>query len=129
MARKRRFGRLRKLPSGRWQARYLGRDGLDRAAPQTFATKAEADRWLSLVEAELQQGRWLDPRRGEVPLGEYAQRWVEERPGLRPRTVELYEGLLRRHLVPQLGRLPLNGIDPARVREWRTALWMRVGPR
>lgn len=85
------------------------RPGLLRAAPQTFPTKGEADRWLALAEVELRQGRWLDPARGEVPLGEYAQRWVVERPGLRPRTVELYEGLLRRHLLPQLGRFSFGG--------------------
>ncbi len=31
MAGKRRFGRVRKLPSGRYQARYRGPDGLDHA--------------------------------------------------------------------------------------------------
>ena len=33
---KRRFGRVRELPSGRWQARYKGPDGIDRPAPRTF---------------------------------------------------------------------------------------------
>ena len=30
-------------PSGRWQARYPGPDGIDRPAPDTFATKTDAD--------------------------------------------------------------------------------------
>jgi hypothetical protein len=33
---KRRFGRVRQLPSGRWQARYLGPDGIDRPADRTL---------------------------------------------------------------------------------------------
>jgi len=33
---RRRFGAIRKLPSGRWQARYQARDGLARPAPRTF---------------------------------------------------------------------------------------------
>lgn len=37
-----RFGRVRKLPSGRWQARYHGPDGVDRPAPATFATLTDA---------------------------------------------------------------------------------------
>lgn len=39
MSKKRRFGRVRQLPSGRWQARYLDPDGVDRTADETFATK------------------------------------------------------------------------------------------
>jgi hypothetical protein len=46
MAGKRRFGRVRELPSGRWQARYKGPDGIDRPAPQTFARKVDAEKWL-----------------------------------------------------------------------------------
>ena len=46
MAARRRFGRVRRLPSGRYQARYLGPDGLDRPAPGTFASKTSAEKWL-----------------------------------------------------------------------------------
>jgi hypothetical protein len=52
-ARKRRFGRVRQLPSKRWQARYLGPDGVDRPAPETFATKRDAELWLSRTELEI----------------------------------------------------------------------------
>ncbi len=43
----RRFGNVRKLPSGRCQARYLGPDGRRRSAPETFDTKKDAERWLT----------------------------------------------------------------------------------
>ena len=33
---RRAFGATRRLPSGRWQASYLGPDGVRRIAPQTF---------------------------------------------------------------------------------------------
>jgi hypothetical protein len=56
MARKRRFGRVRRLPSGRFQARYLGPDGKDRPAPETFATKTDADLWLARKEVEIRDG-------------------------------------------------------------------------
>ena len=55
MARKRRFGRVRRLPSGRYQVRYLGPDGVDRPAPQTFATKREAEVWLTFKEGEIKR--------------------------------------------------------------------------
>lgn len=57
MSGKRRFGRVRRLPSGRWPARYKGPDDINRPAPGTLAAKADAERWLSLAEAE----RWAAP--------------------------------------------------------------------
>ena len=66
-----RFGRVRKLPSGRWQARYPGADGLTAPAPSTFPTKRDAEVWLSVTESDLVQGTWFDPDAGLVPLGEY----------------------------------------------------------
>ena len=36
---RRRFGYVRKLPSGRYQASYLGPDGRRRTAPETFDRK------------------------------------------------------------------------------------------
>ena len=122
MARKRRFGRVRQLSSGRWQARYLGPDGLDRPAPQTFPTKRDAEVWLSVTEAELHQGTWFDPDAGCVPLGEYGERWINERPGLAPKTVVLYEGLFRLHIRPELGPVELSDLTPQRVRAWRRDL-------
>lgn len=122
MGRKRRFGRVRRLPSGRWQARYKGPDGIDRPAPRTFATKAEAERWLALTEAEIVRGDWLDPDIGQVPFADYARSWVSERPNLRPKTIQLYDGLVRLHLAPELGALAVQDITEARVRRWRKNL-------
>lgn len=119
MAAKRRFGRIRGLPSGRWQVRYLGPDGIDRPAPQTFATKARAERWLTLQEAEIIRGDWMDPDAGRVGFGEYAATWIEERPGLRPKTIELYRYLLRQHLLPTFGVMLVADIRESHVRRWR----------
>lgn len=45
----------------------------------TFATQGEAARWLTLVEAEIVRGDWIDPYVGTVPLLEYAEQWITER--------------------------------------------------
>ena len=119
MAGKRRFGRVRQLRSGRWQARYKGPDGIDRPAPQTFASKTGAERWLSVTEAEIIQGDWIDPGAGRVLFGGYARDWIEERPGLRPKTIELYRYLLRQHLEPAFGSRTLADIKEPHVRRWR----------
>ena len=97
---RRRFERVRRLSSGRWQARYPGPDGTDRPAPQTFGTKMSADIWLTSKEAEIRSGDWIDPDAGTVLVPDDGVTWIEERPGLRPKTVRLYSYLLRSHIAP-----------------------------
>lgn len=127
--RRRRFGSIRQLPSGRFQARFPGTDGLLRTAPKTFDTETDAARWLTLTEAEMLRGDWFDWTAGEVPLGRYAAKWIVERAGLAPRTVVMYETLLRRHISPGLGSIELVALTPGRVRAWRTDLLANgVGP-
>lgn len=121
----RRFGNVRKLPSGRHQVRYLGPDGRMRNHPDTFERKGDAERVLSLIEAELIRGEWTDPQRGKVRLGGYAQRWITQRPGLRARTVDLYRWLLGKHIEPYLGDIPIGKITTQVVREWRASLLAR----
>jgi hypothetical protein len=99
----RRFGNVRRLPSGRYQASYLGLDGLRKHAPETFERKSDADRFLALVEIQLGSGDWANPARAKVNLGDYARVWITERPGLRPRTMDLYRWLLAKHIDPYLG--------------------------
>ncbi|MFJ9517822.1 tyrosine-type recombinase/integrase [Kitasatospora sp. NPDC101801] len=118
MARKRTFGRVRKLPSGRWQARYPGPDGIDRPAPKTFGTKKEADDWLAATQTELRVGDWMDPDAGRVIFGPFGKTWITER-GLAERTEQLYLSLLRLHLAPTFEHSALADITPASVRAWR----------
>jgi integrase len=118
----RRFGNVRKLPSGRYQIRYPGPDGRIRTGPDTYERKGDADKALVLIEAQLASGDWTDPDRGKVKLGEYAEAWITERPGLRPRTMDLYRWLLRRHIEPHLGGTPIGRLSTRMVREWRATL-------
>ncbi len=124
---RRRFGSITRLPSGRYRARYPGPDGSSRNAPTTFATKAEADRFLADMDRELHRGTWTDPRLRAVTLAEYAADWLPHRP-LAPRTRELYADLLRMHVLPQLGRYPLGRITPATVRAWHSDRSRSTGP-
>jgi integrase len=122
MAGRRRFGTVRKRESGRWQVRYYGPDGKRRAAPETFARKSDADRHLALLEAQCTQGEWIAPERGKVTVQDYAEKWIAQRPNLRPRTVDLYNWLLRKHITPYLGEMQVGKLDTPTVREWRARL-------
>ena len=64
----------------------------------------------------------MDPDAGRALFGKYASDWIGERPGLRPKTTELYRYLLRRHLSPTFGIRPLAEIREPQVRRWRKDL-------
>jgi integrase len=117
------FGSVRRLPSGRWQARF--RDPATNEltpAPTPFDTKASATCWLAELQADVGRGNWVDPRAGEISLGEFADRWIAEHASLRPRTRENYAGNLRLHIRPLLGRIALNEVSPSAVRRWHSTL-------
>ncbi len=120
--RRRRFGSVRALPSGRYQARYRDETGTTYTAAETFVTKTAAARWLATVETDMLRGHWIEPRSGQVTLASYANEWLASRPNLRPRTRELYESLLRLHILPGLGAAQLGRITPAAVRRWHADL-------
>ena len=120
---RRRFGRVRKLPSGRYQARYPDpKTGIDPAAPNTFATQTDAERWLVGVEADINRGTWKDPDLGRIRLSDFLTEWIDHRPNLRPRTIDLYRWLDRRHIAPHLGEIFLSDLTPGTVRAWRAEL-------
>jgi integrase len=118
---RRSFGNVRQRASGRWQARYVGPDGIERTAPETFASRRLAEKWLTLIESEILRDEWTPPETGEIGLGEYGQRWIAERK-LAPRTREGYEDLFRLHIRPLLGKLMIGAVKPATIRTWRKRL-------
>ncbi len=123
---------MEQLPSRRWRARYTGPDGKSRSAPRTFATKGEADRWLTLIHAELLRGTWTAPEAADITLADYTSAWLRQRtPQLRPRTLDLYRRLADRWVLAPagegrhaicLGHLPLRALTPALIREWHAAV-------
>lgn len=115
------FGSIRRLPSGRYQVRYPAPDGGRIAAPSTFATKTAAADFLAGVRTDQRRGAWVDPREACPTFAAYSATWLAQRVELRPRTVELYGSLLRLHLLPDLGPVPLDELRPSRVRAWYAA--------
>jgi len=119
---KRGFGRLRQLPSGRYQAAYIGPDTRLHKATKTFATKVDAEGWLAGERRKIDLGTWGAVERSEgITLSGYANRWLEQRQ-LRPRTRQLYQSMLDRLILPDLGDIKLVKLTPARVREWHADL-------
>lgn len=128
MPSRRQFGRVRKLPSGRWQARYPDGSGRDAPAPLTFASKGDATRFLAQVQADLDRGRWQDPRLGKVTLAEWVDEWLDRNPAKRPSTRARDMTVLRTHFLPGLGNRQLAAITPAHVRDVIDVMATKVAP-
>ena len=121
--RRRTFGLVRKLPSGRWQASYWHPNYAKRVnGATTFGSKADANAWLAGEETTIRSGGTaVDARRGKVRFHEYSAQWLAERP-LRDRTREVYASILRVDILPEFDRFPLATITTDRVRRWHSEL-------
>lgn len=130
VATRRSFGHLRKLPSKRWQASYIGPDLQRHIAPITFTTKLDAEAWFAGERRLLERDEWTSPSsRGSIvepdepsapPLTVrtyVTQVWLDEL-DLRPLTRRDYESLLKNHIFPTFADIPLEEISKASVRTW-----------
>ena len=128
MAGRRRFGYVRKLPSGRWQASHIGPDGVRRSAPNTFRTKTDASQWLSATETDLTRGEWLDGEAAKMPLRDWLNLVLDQSPTIGERWAETCRRNMRLHLAPLLD-LPLRAVSPTVVRQWHATALKGTGGR
>jgi len=150
------WGSLRKLPSGRWQARYPAPDGDTYTArteddrPLTFFTKTDARTWLAGIHTRIARGEWEPPsvtaarRRAEaaaeearsIGFAEYAKSWLEmvrTEPNRSGKiraigTVRAYKSKVAGYLVPEFGSTPIRQIDATRIRVMTDRLDMIPSP-
>ena len=116
---------VRRLSSGRFQARYTGPDGL-RHPLGTFRTRTDAQKALLRVHMQISSGEWLEQQRscgaltGKTPLSEWLEDWVavRSRAGrpLEPSTSAEYRRLMRSSLIKF--DKPICLITEGEVRTW-----------
>lgn len=115
------WGRLRKLPSGKYQASFL-LDGITHNAPTTFQGVADAKAWLNVQRLEIERGTWKPKDEGNQLFEVFAQKWLESKRGVRKTTFERYEQNLRLHLLPKWGKWRINAIKHIDVQTWLTSI-------
>lgn len=120
MARRRPFGSVRKLPSGRWQARYWDAKGARRTAPQTFRTEAVARAWLVGTQADILRDQWRDPDVGRVSFADWSVEYMAGAIHKRERTRYRDASILRRRLVPVFGEMAVGDIEQRHVQAFVT---------
>jgi integrase len=128
MARNRRsWGKIRRLPSQRWQASYVGPDRIRHTAPVTYTKRLDAEGWLSSERRLVERDDWTPPaqRAAEkhargITVSDYTTVWIAQR-SIKRRTSLHYEALLANQLAP-LGKVPLRHLTPEAVRAWHSSL-------
>jgi integrase len=132
MASRNNWGAIRKLPSKRFQASYIGPDRKRYNAPDTFRTKSDASAWLAQVRTEIMDGKWASPTLiaessaqtsdTVTHFGTLASRHIDlqtNRKGelLRASTKAFYRRTVNLHLAEFLD-YEVSSITRAQVQEW-----------
>jgi integrase len=133
LPKRRAFGRVERLPSGRYRAAYTGPDGQIYRGPSTFDAHDDAVAWLSARRAEIMMEIWAPEiaargsRPRDVPtLRAYGDLWLENRKTkgreLRPTTRQQYRMLLDKFIYPVLGDERIDRISHEDVNDWYDAV-------
>jgi integrase len=102
-------------------ARVRGPDGRERS--KVFATRIDAERFMSGSEVSKGRGEWVDPALGRISLSEWANVWLRAvRPALKPKTALSYASLINSRMTPVLGDYPIGVLAPMDVQSWINAM-------
>jgi integrase len=119
-------GSISRRPDGRWMAQVtLGRDpttGTLKRATFYGKTRQEAAGKLTQALQDAAQGTFVPPHR--LTLGAWLATWLWEykRPKLKAITFDSYAMLLRKHIKPALGHLPLRDVRPEQLQRFYNTL-------
>lgn len=148
-AARRGFGRIRRLPSGNFQAAYTV-GGRVYAAPDTFSARYLAEGWLGQEARAVKLGTWVPPDQrdeedesdahddsADVTFGQFATEWLDDRRALdpddkralRPSSSKEYGLLLKNHLLPVLGSVRLADLTPEVIEDWHRQMGHKRIPR
>ena len=113
-------GNIYKRDDGRWAARVsTGYRNGKRARTWVYGkTRNEVATKLRAVIRAHEQGVLTAP--AKLTVDQFLTRWLEDsaRPKLRPRTFTSYRNMIRLHIAPNLGRVPLQKLTPQHLQAW-----------
>lgn len=120
-----------RLPSGTYRVRVARRG---KTYTRHARTRREAEQVHARLVTALEDGNYVDPRSGLIPLSEFfcSQRadgselgWLPSRQ-LRASSERAYRALWRLHVDPLLGSVPLSWVTPLELENLRSA-WRSAG--
>ena len=108
-----------------WEARYsVGRDpGIGKQIQKTITgkTQKEVSQKLKAITSSIDDGTYIAPCK--LTVGQWLDIWTNEYLGaVKPRTVDLYKGVVGARIKPSLGALKLDGLTPHAVQTYFNSL-------
>lgn len=99
----------------------------DKQRSKTFSKWEDARRFKAMLEGDLANGTYVDPKSGSLSVEEYANRWFGTIVDLRPSTKDRV-GLAMRHVIAEFGSLPLNAVTHQHITTWVAASCHQYAP-
>nr|DAR24163.1 MAG TPA: Integrase [Caudoviricetes sp.] len=138
---KRLFGTISRLSSGKYRARYTGPDGKKYSGPHPFFTKDDAGAWLRQEQKLIEFDEWQPPhlryRTKEDDartVGDWLYQWLDlQEKRLKPSTMVNYRTTLDRRILTITGKagrlrtIPLVRLTRRDVIDWWDALTIQFG--
>ena len=119
-------GSIRKRGKNTWELTVeVGRDAGGkrlRKFTNVKGTKAQAEKKLRELLTSLDKG--MPVSTDKISFGQWLSKWMAEYiiPNKRQRTIERYEGLINKHIAPELGHIGLIKLTPSEIRTLETKL-------
>jgi integrase len=98
-----------------------GKDPNTRKYLQTWVTvkgtKKDAEKKLSELLHQLDTGNFMKP--GKTTTSDFLEHWLTEyaKPNLSPRGFERYSSIIKNHLIPEIGNVPLALLKPEHLQK------------
>jgi integrase len=123
------WGRIRRLPSRKYQAAYVGPDARLHQAPATFSAHIDAEGWLAAERRLIELGDWTAPAArhlaryaNSITVSEYVTQWIAERELARWSRIS-YESTLRTAIAGSaIAEIAVKQLTSAQVTAWWRAL-------
>ena len=116
-------GSIRQRAKGSWEVCVdTGRDPVTGKRLRHFESirgpKSQAQRRLHELLRSIEQGAYVRPSR--LTVAQFLEEWLRDyvRANTAPRTCERYEEIVRGHLIPALGSLPLLALQPQHIQRY-----------
>lgn len=95
-----------------------GLDGKRRQKRESgFISKREAEAALAATIDRINKGDYIEPTRDTV--ADFMEKWLKDSVALQVRqtTLESYTYLARKHIIPEIGHLPLSKLQPLHIQQ------------
>lgn len=79
--------------------------------------KSEAEDYMAELLAEINQGAYIKP--SKLTVADWLKQWIDGRTDLAPKTQEDYRAYIEKHLIPALGAIQLDQLQPMHIDDYK----------